>query len=65
MEKRLCKSRRNKIIAGVCGGIAEFFNISPFIIRIIFVFSSGATVFIYLILALFLPYDEDDNWRFL
>ena len=62
MEKRLCKSKRNKIIAGVCGGIAEFFNISPFIIRIIFVFSSGATVFIYLILALFLPYDEGDNW---
>ena len=61
MEKRLCKSKRNKILAGVCGGIAEFFNINPFIIRLIFVFSSGATVLVYLILALFLPYDDDEN----
>jgi len=33
--KRLYRSRKNKMIAGVCGGLAEYFNIDPVIIRII------------------------------
>ena len=35
MSKRLYRSTHNKMIAGVCGGIAEFFNIDPVIVRII------------------------------
>lgn len=35
MEKHLYRSRDNKIIAGVCGGLAEYFGIDPIIIRII------------------------------
>ena len=35
MNKRLYRSRNNKIIAGVCGGIAEYFGIDPIIVRII------------------------------
>jgi phage shock protein C len=34
--KKLYRSRKNKILAGVCGGIAEYFNQDPTIIRIIF-----------------------------
>jgi len=35
--KKLYRSTTNKKIAGVCGGLAEFFNVDPTIIRIIFV----------------------------
>ena len=39
--KRLYRSRKDKIIAGVCGGIAEYFNIDPVIIRIIAVMANS------------------------
>lgn len=35
MEKRLYRSRNNKVIAGVCGGLADYFGIDPVIVRII------------------------------
>lgn len=37
MAKRLYRSNDNKVIAGVCGGLGEYFNVDPVIIRIIFV----------------------------
>jgi len=57
MEKKLCKSSSNKVLTGVCGGIAEYFNIDPLIVRLIFIFTSSATGIVYLILAIFLPKD--------
>jgi phage shock protein C len=33
--KRLYRSRKDRIIAGVCGGLAEYFNIDPVIVRVI------------------------------
>jgi phage shock protein PspC (stress-responsive transcriptional regulator) len=35
MAKQLYRSTNNKMIAGVCGGLAEYFNIDPVIVRII------------------------------
>jgi phage shock protein C len=35
MTKRLYRSRTNRMIAGVCGGLAEYFNIDPVIVRLI------------------------------
>lgn len=35
--KRLYRSVKNKMFAGVCGGLAEYFNIDPVIVRLIFV----------------------------
>jgi phage shock protein C len=35
--KRLYRSRKDKVIAGVCGGIGEYFSIDPVWVRIIFV----------------------------
>ncbi|NLP44072.1 MAG: PspC domain-containing protein [Peptococcaceae bacterium] len=35
MDKKLYRSNRNKVLAGVCGGIAEYFEIDPTIVRII------------------------------
>ena len=37
MSKRLYKSRDNRVLCGVCGGIGEYFNIDPVIVRIILV----------------------------
>ena len=61
MEKKLYLSK-NKKIAGVCGGIAEYFNIDPTIIRILWVillFVWGAGVLSYIICALVIPKQPD------
>ena len=34
VQKRLYRSTRNKMICGVCGGIAEYFNIDPTLVRL-------------------------------
>ena len=55
---KLYRSRSNKIIAGVCGGISEYFNLDSSIIRIIFlilVFIFGISIWIYPILWLIIP----------
>ncbi|GAA0362689.1 hypothetical protein GCM10008932_14010 [Alkalibacterium iburiense] len=38
MDKKLTRSRNNRALQGVCGGIAEYFGISSFGIRLIFLF---------------------------
>lgn len=35
MSKRLYRSKNDRMIAGVCGGLAEYFNVDPVIIRIV------------------------------
>jgi phage shock protein C len=35
MSKRLYRSRKDRKIAGVCGGIAEYFDIDPVIVRVV------------------------------
>jgi phage shock protein C len=37
MEKQLRRSRSNRIVAGVCGGLAEFFGLSSFWFRLFFI----------------------------
>lgn len=51
MGKKLRLSRNNKIFAGVCGGIAEYFNVDPTLIRVIWVIVS-----IIMSYPLFLPF---------
>lgn len=58
MDKRLYKSDTNVKIAGVCGGIGEYFNIDPTLIRlawIIFCFAGGSGILAYIIAALVIP----------
>ncbi|MCF0114199.1 MAG: PspC domain-containing protein, partial [Erysipelotrichaceae bacterium] len=38
----LTKSRDNQVISGVCAGIAEYFNIDPTIVRLLWIFMSMA-----------------------
>ena len=35
MAKKLYRSRNDKMIAGVCGGLAEYFNVDPVVIRLV------------------------------
>ena len=57
MEKKLYRIREGKKIAGVCGGIAEYFAIDPTIIRLIWalVGLTGAGIVAYLVAALIIP----------
>ena len=57
-NKKLYRSTKDKIIAGVCGGLGEYFNIDSTIIRILFVLlalADGAGILIYLVMALIVP----------
>lgn len=61
--KKLMRSRDHRVIAGVCGGIAEYFEIDPTIVRIAaaaLVLTSGAGLLAYLFGWLVLP-DETGN----
>ena len=53
--KRLYRSRSNRIIAGVCGGIGEYLGIDPVIIRILAVIIPGFGWVAYLICAILMP----------
>ena len=56
--KKLCKSNTNKKICGVCGGIAEYLNADPTLIRLAFVLISalaGSSVLVYFLAALIMP----------
>ncbi|MDY3919777.1 MAG: PspC domain-containing protein [Candidatus Limivivens sp.] len=56
-KKKLYKSDTNRMICGVCGGIGEFFNIDPTIIRlfvVLFGFTSTGIIF-YILAAIIMP----------
>lgn len=56
--KKLYRSRHNRMIGGVCGGIAEYFNIDPVIVRIIavaFFFMGGSAILAYVIGLIVIP----------
>lgn len=58
MAKRLYKSGSNKVVSGVCGGIAEYFDIDPTLVRvawIIFCAMGGSGFLAYLVAALIIP----------
>lgn len=62
MGKKITRSRRNKVIEGVCGGIAEYFDIDPTIVRLGFVITTffGGTGIIAYIIAIFIIPEEDE-----
>ena len=58
MEKRFYKSRTDKKLAGVCAGVAEYFEVDPTLVRLIwvvFTFAGGAGVLAYIIAAIIMP----------
>ena len=59
MEKRLYRSRTDRMISGVCGGIAEYFAIDPTIVRLataaLLLVTSGAVILVYIVMAIVVP----------
>ena len=64
IKNKLYRDSSNRIIAGVCSGIAEYFKVDPIIVRIIFFISAPLQLIIYTILWIGLPSkDFDPNLR--
>ena len=64
MSKKLVKSTNNKVICGVCAGIADQLNIDPTIVRVLWaiaVFIYGTGLLAYIICALIFPAGQTNN----
>lgn len=58
MSKRLYRSRTEKMLGGVCGGLAEYFDVDPVLVRILFVvavFAGGSGFLAYIICWIIIP----------
>lgn len=57
IKKRLYRSDQNKMLCGVCGGIGEYFDIDPTIIRLLWAIlaCSGMGILVYFIAAVIIP----------
>jgi phage shock protein C len=67
MGRKLYKSRRSKMIGGVAGGLGDYFDIDPVIIRVLFImtaFAWGVSVIAYILLWIVLPENPDEVENF-
>ncbi|MCL5074631.1 MAG: PspC domain-containing protein [Chloroflexi bacterium] len=58
MEKRLYRSRTDRMLFGVCGGLAQYFDLDPTLVRLIFVLivlAGGTGILAYIVLAIVMP----------
>ncbi len=63
MEKKLYRIKNGRVLAGVCGGIAEYFKLDPTVIRVLWVIASligFAGVLAYIVCAFVIPEKPDD-----
>lgn len=63
MNKTLYKSKSNRVLVGVCGGVAEYFGWDPSLVRIgvaILSAFSGLGIVAYIVAALVVPEEPDD-----
>ena len=61
--KRLHRSNEDRWLLGVCGGLAEYFNVDATLVRVLFVlfsFAVGGGIFLYLILWIVMPLEQPD-----
>lgn len=66
MSKKIYKSSQNKVFTGTCGGIGEYFNIDPTIIRLIFAATlllGGTGIVVYIIAAVLIPSKPIDDFE--
>lgn len=65
MERQLYRSKGNRMLAGVCGGVAEYFGIDPTVVRLIWVLVTltyGIGLIIYIIAAIVIPESGYDGY---
>ncbi len=64
--KRLYRSGKERILGGVCGGIAEHFETDPTLIRLLWILltfiSFGAGILFYIIAWIIIPRNPNDKW---
>lgn len=56
--KKIYRSRTDRVLAGICGGLGEYFKLDPVIFRILFILSilaGGFVILFYIILILVIP----------
>ncbi len=65
MEKTLYKSNSNRVIDGVCAGLAEYFNLDPTLIRVLWtcflIVSFGMGIWFYFIAAICIPREPEHH----
>lgn len=64
--KRLYRSGKEKVLGGVCGGVAEYFNIDPIIIRLLWILSIflwGLGIIFYIIAWIIIPKNPKHKWN--
>ena len=61
-SRKLYRSRNNRMIVGVCAGLADFFGIDPIIVRLVFalgtLFGFGSFILIYIVMFIFVPEEQ-------
>lgn len=65
MAKRLYRSGKERILGGVCGGLGEYFDVDPTIVRllwILFIFAFGTGILAYLVAWLIVPRNPHHKW---
>jgi phage shock protein PspC (stress-responsive transcriptional regulator) len=66
LAPRLYRSGKEKILGGVCGGIAEYLNADPLLIRLIWiaiVFLGGTGILLYIIAWIVIPRNPEHKWK--
>ncbi len=61
-DKRLIRSRNNRMFFGVCAGLADYLNVDPVIVRLLMVLLTlwnGVGLLVYLVLAIIMPQEAD------
>jgi len=64
--RRLYRSGKDRILGGVCGGIGEYFDIDPVIVRllwVLFALAYGIGVLMYIIAWIIIPRNPDHAWK--
>ena len=64
--KKLYRSDENKMLAGVCGGIAEYFGVVPTLIRlawVVFSLLGGSGLLAYILAAIIIPRDDSNLYQ--
>jgi phage shock protein C len=62
VEKKLYRSEKDRMIAGVCGGLVDYFDVDPVVVRLLWVavtFFVGAGILLYIIACIIVPNESD------
>lgn len=65
-EKRLYKARGQRMVCGVCGGVAEYYGIDPTLVRLAFLLLAagwGSGLLAYIVAAIIIPEPPADPYR--